>query len=290
MVWVVHAEGAVWRAPGARSCLAGAGQEGDAPGAQLVEHGVGGELGVEAQQPWVSARHALPVLGEGEHLARLLGLGQVGVGVDHLRRGVVLGEERQHRAGPLRAGGHVVLLQRDLLPVVADGVEVQVEPGLARVEADLRAAPREAFQEGDVRGAPDPVGVAGQVGGLGQRAEPEQEPETGVGPEREGVRGPSAAGALEQQVRPHGMERGQHGGAGVTRRGDQAVEAQFGHGRHQQIQASVVAGPTRPGRPVRQGARLDRLGARRGPAGASAPQPLDAFRVQDRPHCLRGRR
>src|SRR5512144_1494613 len=51
--------------------------------------------------------------------------GEVGVGVDQVVGAAVLGEERQHRAGALRAGGHVVLFQRRVGAPVHDGVDVQ---------------------------------------------------------------------------------------------------------------------------------------------------------------------
>ena len=62
--------------------------------------------------------------------------------------------------------------------MVADGVEVQVEPGLPGVEAYLLAPPGQAREEFDVRGAPDPAGVSGEVGGLDE-AEGEGEPRVG---------------------------------------------------------------------------------------------------------------
>jgi hypothetical protein len=56
-----------------------------------------------------------------------LGFGDVGVGVAHLGAGVVLGEED----GALEAAGHVVAFQDSVIAVVADSVEVAVEPLLA---------------------------------------------------------------------------------------------------------------------------------------------------------------
>src|SRR5260221_9110986 len=83
------------------------GEPADASGGELVEDLVGGQLGVEDQQPGVGAGGGLPVAGEGDDLGCLLGLGEVGVGVDHLAAGVVLGEERQHGLGALGAAGGV---------------------------------------------------------------------------------------------------------------------------------------------------------------------------------------
>ena len=75
-----------------------------------------------------------------------------------------------------------MLLERDLFAVVPDGVEVQVEPALAVVEPDLAALPAQSFQPGQVAGAPDPVGVAGQVGGLGSARSPSARPSPGSAP------------------------------------------------------------------------------------------------------------
>ena len=46
------------------------------------------------------------------------------------------------------------------------------------------ALPAQSFQQGQVAGAADPVGVAGQVGGLGQREKSQREAEPRVGAER----------------------------------------------------------------------------------------------------------
>ena len=56
----------------------------------------------------------------------------------------------------------------------------------------------ERLQQGEVRGALDPVGVAREVRRLRQRRESESEPEAGVATEWEGVRHPTPARTLEQ--------------------------------------------------------------------------------------------
>ena len=78
----------------------------------------------------VGSGHGFPVVAERDHLAGLGGLGEVGVGVDQVVGAGVLGEEGQHRAGPLGAFGHVVLLEHGVVAPVHDGVEVQVEDRL----------------------------------------------------------------------------------------------------------------------------------------------------------------
>ena len=49
---------------------------------------------------------------------------------------MILGEEREHGTGALGAPGDVVLFQDGLVAVVADGVEVAVEPGLPGGKAE----------------------------------------------------------------------------------------------------------------------------------------------------------
>ncbi len=65
----------------------------DAAAGEFFQDGVGGQLGVEDEQAGLGAGGRLPVVGESEDLAGLLGLGDVGVGVGHLGGGVVAGEE-----------------------------------------------------------------------------------------------------------------------------------------------------------------------------------------------------
>ena len=175
--------------------------------------------------------------------------GEIGVGVDHLGRGVVLGEEGEHGPGALAAGRHVVLFEGDLAAVVADGVEVQVEPGLTVGEPQLAGLAGEGFSRGDVGGALHPIGVAGEVGGLGQGDEAEQEAEAWVAAEREGVGGAASPGALEQQQRPERVERGQDLGARVAGRSDQGVETKLtivGRSRYSPAWSQPNPGARRP--------------------------------------------
>ena len=148
--------------------------QGDESDADLVELGevlVGGELAVEHQQLGQLAVGALVEAAEVGHLARLLAAGELGVGVEDRVLLPVLSDERQHRAGPLRAAGNVVLLEHGVLLAVAhDRVKVEVhslladqprlpEPGLQRLE------------ERDLLRAAGAVGVGRQMPGLGQHVQ-----------------------------------------------------------------------------------------------------------------------
>ena len=178
------------------------GEPADAAAGQLAEDLVGGQLGVEDQQAGIAAGGLLPVVREGDDLGGLLGLGDVGVGVHHVRGGVVLGEEGQHGAGALGAAGDVVLFQHGLVAVVADGVEVAVEPGLAGGQPERPQRLDQPGQQFLVGLAADPPGVGAQVGGLGQRGQPEGERQPFVVGQRPGVGDAGLAGALGQQQRP----------------------------------------------------------------------------------------
>src|SRR5680860_618935 len=70
-----------------------------------------------------------------------------------------------------------------------------------------------------------------------------------VGAQREGVGGPAPAAGLDQQQRGEGVKRRQDLGVRVAGRAHEGVQAQLGHGRHEQVQPGVVAVVTGPGRP-----------------------------------------
>jgi hypothetical protein len=131
---------------------------------EFAEHRLGGDFLIHDQHAGVVPADLFPVVAERDHLTRLGGLGEVGVGVDEVVGAGVLGEEGQHGTGALRAGGHVVLLQHRVVAPVHDGVEVQVEDCLG-------AGGEPAVDHRGVQGGQeDPlVVVAGAVGVVGQR-------------------------------------------------------------------------------------------------------------------------
>jgi hypothetical protein len=95
------------------------GEEGDAAVVEFAEHGMGGDLLIHDQHAEIVAGQGFPVVAERDHLARLAGFGNVGVGVDQVVGAGVLGEEGKHGAGSLGAGGHVVLLQGGVVALVS---------------------------------------------------------------------------------------------------------------------------------------------------------------------------
>ena len=249
-------------------------------------------MGVEDEQPGVFAGGVLPVVGEGDDLAGLLGLGDLGVGVDHLGAGVVLGEEGEHGAGALGAARYVVFLQRGVLAVVADGVEVEVEAFCAAGHSEWAQRLDQAGEQVGVGVAAHPVGVGAGVGGLGQRGQPQTEREPGVVGQRVDVMGAVAARALGQQQGADGLPGGDRRGGGVAGLGDQFGQAERGHRREQQQQSGVLTRDLRGVGPAAQGGRLDRLQPRRRAAACfvAAGQPGQSGVVEDLPHRLRGDR
>ena len=94
---------------------------------QLVEVGVGRQLGVEDQFLGQPAGPLLPELDEAEDLVVLLVLAQLAVGIAEDAGVGVLGQERQHPLLPPAPLGDIVLLDQGIVAVEGDGVEVEVE-------------------------------------------------------------------------------------------------------------------------------------------------------------------
>ena len=222
--------------------------------------------------------------------AGLFCFGDVGVGVHHVSGGVVLGEEGQHGAGALGAAGHVVLFQHGLVAVVADGVEVAVEPGLASGQPQRPQRRDQPGQQFLVGVAADAPGVGAQVGGLGQGGQPEGERQPGVVGQRPGVGDAGLAGAFGQQQRADRLPRRQIPGGGVSGLADQLRQAKICHGGQQEQQPGVIARQGQRLRgPAGQGGGLDRVqpGRRAAAALVAAGQPGQPLGVEDLPDGLR---
>ena len=120
-------------------------------------------------RPGVGAGGAVPVVGEGDDLAGLFGLGDVGVGVDHLGGGVVLGEEGEHRRGCAGSGwARSASPGGTSSPWWRMAWKSRLNPASPVASPSWRSARTRPGSSGWLDCAADPVGVAGQVGGLGQ--------------------------------------------------------------------------------------------------------------------------
>ena len=276
---------------GQRSRAGAQGEELDAAGVQLAQHGLGGDLGVEDQQVRVVPGGGFPVVAERDHFSVLGGFGEVGVGVDEVVGAGVLGEEGQHRPGALGPGGDVVLFQRGVLAPVHDGVEVQVEDGLAA--AGEPGGDHGGVQRGEERAllvVAQPVGVVGQRGLLRQHRQPGEQRAGRVGEQVVDVGDPPGSGQFQRQQRGDPADRGHDRGARVAGGAGHAgkVEGdQVGDGQQQAGHRGVRVGgegaevdPRGPGQPG--------VAAGGGRAGALlrfgvAQQPAEPFLGQDLP-------
>ena len=186
-----------------------------------------------------------------------------------------------------------MLFQDGLVAVVADGVEVAVEPGFAGGQPERPQRLDQPGQQLLVGVAADPPGVGAQVGGLGQGGQPEGERQPGVVGQRPGVGDAGLAGAFGQQQGADRLPGGQRPGGGVAGRGDQVRQAHLADGGQQEQQPGVIARQRhRRGRPAGQRSGLDRLqpGRRATAALVAAGQPRQPFGVQDLPDGLRRHR
>jgi hypothetical protein len=186
-----------------------------------------------------------------------------------------------------------VRFQDRVVAVVADGVEVQVEALLAGGQAEGPQVLDQAGEQLLAGGAADPVGVGGQVGGLRQGGEAEEERQPGIVGELVDVVDAGDPGRGGQQQGADGVPGRQLGGGRVAGSADQLVQADLGHGRGQQQQPGVVTVKVhRRGRPAVQGGGFDGRQLRGGATGRGvvAAQPRQALAVADLPDGLRGDR
>ena len=230
----------------------------------------------------VAERDGLPVLG---------GLGDVGVGVDQVVGAGVLGEEGQHRAGPLGPGRDVVLFQHRVLAPVHDGVEIQVEDRLGgggQPGADHLGV--QGGQEPLLVVVGEPVGVVGERGFLRQDGQPGEQGAGRVGQQVIDVGHPAGAGQLQREQGQQPRHRRDDRGAripGLAGQGGQVQGYQVGDGQQQPGQPGLGAGG--------EGGEVDDRGpgqlgvpAGGGRAGAglgrgAAQQPAEALLGEDLP-------
>ena len=191
----------------------------------------------------------LPELAEADDLVRLLGLGEVGVGVAERGGLAVLGEEGEHRAGALRAARNVVFFEDLILAVAHDRVKVEVE-ALARDQPELTLAGHERFEQRQVVLARGAVRVAGQMGALGQHVQPAEQAQRAVVHDVVDVRASPLLVQLQRQQRQQRVERRQLRGPRVTRLGDQRADVELDQLGHQQKQPGVLGGDPLPRGPV----------------------------------------
>ena len=160
-------------------------------------------------------------------------------------------------------------------PVVADGVEVAAEPGLAGGEPGLAGGEpglaggepgrpeglHQAGQQLAAGGATDSAGAAAQVGGPGQAGEPQRDGQAPAAGQRPGVADPAGCGRTwPSAARRPAAAPSAPGCQGYPAWRTRSGQAHRGDGGEQQQQPGVIAGQRHlPGGPAGKPGGLDRL-------------------------------
>ena len=194
----------------------------------LVDAGefrIGDHLAVEVQPLRIVSGQPLPELDEPHQFARLIGAGQIGVGIAQDPALGLLGEEAEDAGTRLAAAGQEVVVQGGGIAPERDGMEVQRE--------DLPLGEQQWCQGGDPAGEElllvAPLGAVGVVGGergLGQDVEAREEAEGLVEVEVADVTAPFLVEQLQGEQAQQGGGGGHHLRAGIARTLDDLVEAE----------------------------------------------------------------
>ena len=142
------------------------GDELDAQAIELVELGVGRQLGVEDQFFGILPRPLLPEPGEAEDLVILVALAQFPVGIAEDAGRGILHQEGQDALLPSAPLGDVVLLDQGIVAMERDRVEIQVE-GPPAGQAEPAHGVEPAAHQFGIAGRGDPAAVLGEEGSLG---------------------------------------------------------------------------------------------------------------------------
>ena len=200
------------------------------------EFGIGDHLGIEEQPEGIVSRDLMPELDEPHQFSRLIGAGQVGVGVAHDPAVLLLGEEAQDAGTGLAAAGQVVILQGGGIAPERDGVEVQGEgPPLGEQE---RGQGRDPTGEEALLMIPlGAIGVLGGISGLGQDVQAGEEAQALITVEVADMAPPLLIQELQGQQAQQGAGGRDHLRAGIARLRDEVIEAELGQQRQEQEDA-----------------------------------------------------
>jgi hypothetical protein len=208
----------------------------DAAPVDARQFGRGDHLGIEDQPEGIVPRDLMPELDEPHQFSRLIGTGQVGVGVAHDPAGLLLGEEAQDAGTGLAAAGQVVVLQCCGIAPERGGVEVQGEgPSLGEQEWGQGRDP--AGEEALLLIPLGAIGVLGGISRLGQDVETGEEAQALIAVEVADMAPPLRVQELQGQHAQQGAGGRDHLRAGIARLCDEVIEAESGQQRQEQEDA-----------------------------------------------------
>ena len=175
----------------------------------------------------------MPELDEAHQFSRLIGAGQIGVGIAQDPALGLLREEAEDAGTGLAAAGQEVVVQRGGIAAERGGMEVQRE--------DLPLGVQQRCQGGDPAGEEllvvvplGAVGIVGGEGGLGQDVEAGEQAEGLIEVEIADVAAPLLVEQFQGEQTQEGAGGGHHLGAGIAGPLDDLVEAEASQQRKEQ--------------------------------------------------------
>jgi hypothetical protein len=198
----------------------------DAAGVDPREFGVIDDLGIDVKPPGIVARDGVPEFDEAHHLGRLIGAGQVGVGIAQAAALLLEGEEGLDAGAGRAAQRQVVAIEPGRVAPVGDGMEIERE-GVGSGEHHGAQGWHPSAEQGELVLAGGPVRVVGGERLLGQDVQPGEEAQGLVEVEVVDVAVPLLVPQLQgQQCQERGGRR-DHLRAGIGRVDDQSVEPEL---------------------------------------------------------------
>ena len=240
---------------------------------------MGRQLRIEDQVRRQGAVRPLPEVDEAKDLIGFVALAKIGVRVAE-RVGVgILREKDEHARLAPAAHGHVVLLDRRMLPVVGDRVKIEIE-GLPRKDRLAADVGMPGGQQSHRLRVIDATGVLRQKALLRHDVEAGKQAKPVVGHQGHHVALAFDRPELQGQRRPHGMTGGDHLRARQPGVLDHAVEIEPDQVRHKQEEAATGGGKSarrereaRGRRPPARRSAADDPAALRPGAGAARQTP-----------------
>ena len=214
------------------------GEEADALGVQLGEHGVGGEAGVEDEFGGQRAGALAEGVNEAQDGFVLVALLDGGVGEAEQAVVGVAGEEGEDAVLAARALGDEVLFDEGFVAVEGDGVEVEVEGGAAGEGGEGLGGVEPAGGEGGDAAGVDAGGVLGEGGALGDGIEAGEEGEALVESVGHDAEGAADAPELEGEQGEGGAVGGDAVGAGEAGLLDERGEVELDEGGQEEEEAA----------------------------------------------------
>lgn len=204
------------------------------------------------------SRDLMPELDEPHQFSRLIGAGQIGIGIAYDPALLLLGEEAEDAGTGLATAGQVVILQGGGIASEWDGVEVQGEGPAFGEQA--RGQGRDPTGEEALLMIPlSAIGVLGGISGLGQDVQTGEEAQALITVEVADMAPPLLVQELQGQQAQQGAGGWDHLRAGIARLSDEVIETQLGQQRQEQEDAGD-AGAHVPSRIEAQASSVGHLG------------------------------